>query len=293
MKRRRLLWVGGILAGLLVGLPVLLWSGYAALALYRHEHFYHGLPSSWWRRQVTRLGLHWVTPPPPTGTGRYLHVALALSQSRFAPVTNYLGISQLPDGTGLFGDPAAAPVLCDFIRDGDEDACLMAAQALSQMHLHPEVAIPALIAFLKEDRPPPYGEACSWAMGCLQNFGPQAAPAVPALLDRLNRKRRETVGDARREQLTALQALRAIDPDNMELLIGLLEHPSREIKQQTMITLSHQFGPKAKAAVPALVKMITQRDKREYLGLYRPAALTLLRIDPEAAHKAGVPKGYN
>jgi hypothetical protein len=290
MKRRRLLWAGGILAGLLVGVPVLLWSGYAALALMRHEHFYHGLPSSWWRRQFTwRRGYHEEDGSySSSGYERFDR----LSRSWIGPVTNYLGISQPPNGFAIFSDPAAAPVLCDLIRDGEVDTRLVAAECLARMQLHLEVVMPALIAELEKNQPRHHYRERLFAMSSLGRFGQQAAPAVPALLTLLNRKTRETDGDAQNEQHMALQTLCQIDPDNMELLIRLLEHPNRGIRESAVRTLGYQFGPKAKAAVPALVKMITERQKREYLGLYRAAALALLRIDPEAAHKAGVPKGY-
>jgi hypothetical protein len=290
MKPKRLLWAGGILTGLMVGVPLLLWSGYAVRALMRHEHFYHGLPSSWWQRQLTLMGPDY-DPQQGMVTGKYADFARKLARSQVAPVTDYIGLSYPCTGGGLYNDPAAVAVLCDFVRDGDERLRLGAAQQLSMMHLHPEIAIPALIAFLKEDYPraPPHQTDRLVAMSSLERFGPQAAPAVPALLALLNRKSKETDGDARNERRVAVQVLRTIDPDNMNLFIRLLEHSDWEIRSDAARMLGYHFGPKAKAAVPALVKMLGEKHSMSY----RDAALMLLRIDPEAAHKAGVPKGYN
>jgi HEAT repeat protein len=289
MKRRRLLWAGGVLAGLLVGVPVLLWSGYAVLALLRHEHFYHGLPSSWWRRQFSLIGPCWDPQQRTLVPRRYYHVADALSRSRFAPVTDYLGMGLPPNGVGIYTDPAAAPMLCDFIRDGDAYTRVIAAQSLAEMRLYPEVAVPELIAVLKEDLAVRPYRFTVVAMNGLARFGPEAVPAVPVLLDVLNWDRAKTDGDAKEAQRFALQTLRAIEPDNMDLLIRLLESPNWEVRADVAQTLGYRFGPKAKAAVPSLVRMLGERDNPMTA---RTAALALLRIDPEAAHKAGVPKGY-
>jgi hypothetical protein len=279
MKRKRLLWAGGILAGLLVGVPVLLWGSYAVLALLRHEHFYHGMPSSYWRWQSE----HW---------RKGMMVWPAWSRFLSKRVTDYFALSVSPGGTTFFDDPDAGPILCDFVRDRDPRLRLLALQSLSTMRLCPEVAIPALIAMLQDDRPPPPEDRIPYrrlaAMQYLGGYGPKAAPAVPALLDILNRKAREQDGDAQQEQLVALQALRAIEPDNMDLFVRLLEHPDPDIRMAAVGDLGGRFAPRAKPAVPAIVKLL----REPYDRIHRAAASALLRIDPEAAHKAGVLKGY-
>jgi hypothetical protein len=286
MKRKRLVWAGGILAGVLVGVPVLLWSGYALLALLRQEHFYHGLPSGWWRGQFAR----WRGYNDETAKiehGDYERID-RLSRSWVGPVTDYFAISQPLNGFAIFYDPAAAPVLCDLVRDGDVDTRLVAAEYLARKQLHPEIVVPAMIAVLEANRPPPHHRERLHAMLFLRAFGPIATAAVPALLNLLNGEFKGTAWDAKRERDLAMLSLRTIDPDNMDLFIRLLEHSDWEVRSDAARMLGYHLGPKAKAAVPGLVKMLGERHPVSH----RTAALMLLRIDPEAAHKAGVPKGY-
>jgi hypothetical protein len=288
MKRRRGIWAGGILAGLLVGVPLLLWGGYAVLALARHEHFYHGLPSSWWKRQLTVFGMRWDPQHHGVVMGRYFDYGQALSSSSIAPVAEYLGLSMPVNNGGLFSDPAASGVLCDFAQGGDEFWRLVALQQLSKMRLHPDLVIPELIAILKGDRPAPGPGTRTSVLGYLRDFGPTAAPAVPVIIDFLNGKIKAADGEARMDRLLGMQALRAIEPENMDMLIQLLESPYWEVRENAASTLGYNFGPKAQAAVPALLRVYEGKDPRAK----RAAALALLRIDPEAVHKAGVPKGY-
>jgi hypothetical protein len=285
---------------LLVGVPLLVWSGYAVLALLRHEHFYHGMPSSWWRWQYTLI-----RPKQVKGVNvetEYVKRAVALSGSAVGRVTDYIGISMNPSLPNFFNDPEAAPVLCDFIRDGDPDSRRMAAGICSQWRTYPEVVVPELIAVLKEDRPRKVFHilARQAAIGCLERYGPEAKAAVPLLLDCMNRNAKPSDGDAEDERSAAARALcqiehdsmdlliRMLEPDNVDLLIRMLEHPELQIWAGPGNSLGRQFGPKARAAVPALLKMYGSPDPHNK----RAAALALLRIDPAAAHKAGVPKGF-
>jgi hypothetical protein len=274
MKRKRLLWVGGILAGLLVGVPVLLWGGFAVLALLRHEHFYHGLPSSWWLSRINRFSETQAAWGP-------------VLRSPLAPVLEYTGVAFRPDKVSLWRDPAAADVLCDFIRDDPSGGRgLECAIRLScPPARHPEVAVPYLISFLEERCPKarpliPNGDRAAAAMA-LQRYGPEAKAAVPVLLDLLDR------GDTN-DQRHAFPALCAIEPENVDLPMRCLTHPAWEVRLAAARSLGDQLGAKAKAAVPALVKMYEASDPYTK----RAAALALLRIDPGAAYKAGVPKGY-
>jgi hypothetical protein len=290
MKRKRVGKVALILAGAVVAVPCLLWSGYAVLALLRHEHFYHGLPSSWWRRQLTLMAPEW-TPNGDVEVGRYAKFAGKLSASRFAPVTEYLGLS-LGSVGGPYKDPAAAGVLCDLVRDSENEYLhVCAAHYLSMMHLHPEVVVPALSDVLQQDRPrtDPYRLYRSLAMSSLERYGPEAKTAVPVLLDCLYRKAKPPDWDAQNERLNAARVLCQIEPENIDRFIRMLEHPDPEIRGYAVSTLSSRFGPKAKAAVPALLKMYGGKDP----NAKRAAAQTLLRIDPEAAYRSGVPKGYH
>jgi hypothetical protein len=57
--KRRLLWLGVGLVALPLAAVLLPWGWYAVPGLLRGEHFYEGLPSSYWRRQLTGSGNEW------------------------------------------------------------------------------------------------------------------------------------------------------------------------------------------------------------------------------------------
>jgi hypothetical protein len=52
--KHRWLWASILLLLLVIG-PLVPWGYYAAAGLVRGEHSYHGLPSSYWSRQVRNL----------------------------------------------------------------------------------------------------------------------------------------------------------------------------------------------------------------------------------------------
>jgi hypothetical protein len=266
VKRKRLLWAGGILAGLLIGVPVLLWSGYAVLALLRHEHFYHGMPASWWGHVTFWRGDH-------------LDLALRLSRSRIGRVTDYLGISEPLSARDMFENPDLAPILCDFVRSGGRNRCLGVAY-LSDLRLHPEVVVPELIAVLWKpqimwDDPPRTA-----AIGELQSFGPEARAATPLLLDLVYK-------GTQKEQRAALNALANIEWYNTDLFLELLNHPDADIGEAAIRRLSER-EPKAKEAIPRLVELIVRPKNDQERRLHQVAVEAVFAIDPEAARKAGV-----
>jgi HEAT repeat protein len=269
-KRRRLLWIAGILAGLLLGVPLLLWGGYAVLALLRQEHFFHGLPSSYWRRRVAE----WK---------RDGNAAEAWSASRWGRAAKYFGLAE--PTPKLWEDPAAAPMLCDIVRDGDPAERLWAATCLSALGMGAETAVPELIAALNDDPEERQQTDHVWAVQCLGEFRLRAKAAVPSILTLL-------WGPSFRwnhaEQQAALQAVLLIEPDNLDLVTELLTHTLPQICWKAADRLGGYFGPRAKGAVPALVDALND----EHDTVRHSAALALRRIDPQAAHKAGVPEGH-
>jgi hypothetical protein len=128
MKQRQLLWIGCLVA-ILVGLPVMLRTGYAAFCLLRGEHFYHGLPTSYWATATRRFASseRWLNDHP----------------TWFQEVVGWTGLGGEP---AIFShDPAAVRVLSDLLGDNDEDICTLAATSLGDIGPPANDAVPALL----------------------------------------------------------------------------------------------------------------------------------------------------
>src|SRR5437870_5216055 len=190
--RRR--WLLAVLAGLVLALPLLLWTGYAVLALLGHEHFYHGLPTSYWSMVVRRanedsdraMAAGCLGPAPPV--------------SRLDELLESVGLGW---GSGILnGDPATVPVLADLLGDDDQEVRWMAATALGAIGPPAETAVPALTRALGD----PYYLVRWTSADALGYIGPGARSAVPALT--------EALGDAEKDvRESAANALRTIDPE--------------------------------------------------------------------------------
>jgi hypothetical protein len=111
MKKRAVLLatIGGVT--LLLLMPV---GYYSFFALVRHEHFFHGLPSSHWGRAIKQ----WPHDSPPPSSIPYLDLFLT-----------YLGLRNNPAVLG--GDVAAVPVLLDLIWNADDQIASPATHALT------------------------------------------------------------------------------------------------------------------------------------------------------------------
>jgi hypothetical protein len=106
-----------VLIAIAVGLCLLMPVGYYGyFAWVRHEHFYHGLPSSRWGRAIKpRTALKSAPPSSIPYVDSFL---------------TYLGFRGEP--AVLSGDEAAVPVLLDLIWHPDDEISSPAAHALTQ-----------------------------------------------------------------------------------------------------------------------------------------------------------------
>ena len=118
------------------------------------------------------------------------------------------------------------------------------------------------------------------AINDLGSLGPRAKAAAPALLAALDRKDDVLCGPA----ATALVKIQA-DPDQaIPLLIGCLLDRERRGRPDVVEALG-EFGPKARAAVPVLIKLLADRSSKDITAA---VPIALKNIDPDAAAKAGV-----
>jgi HEAT repeat protein len=118
------------------------------------------------------------------------------------------------------------------------------------------------------------------AVNELGSLGPGAKPATPALIEVLKRKEDLLCGPA----AAALVQVQA-DPELViPALIDCLIDPDGHGRPDVVEALG-EFGPKAKAAVPLLVKLLEDHSSKE---IVRAVPQALRKIDPEAAARAGV-----
>ncbi len=129
-----------------------------------------------------------------------------------------------------------------------------------------------------------------WAAYGLRRIGPAAKAAVPQLELAL----KDDYGLVRVEAAKALWAI-SEHKSAIPALIGLLKAKEVETRVGAAEALE-RIGPKAKAAVPALLEALTDSGVAEYRGpasverksVNGAACKALRKIDPEAAKKAGI-----
>src|SRR5262245_11249736 len=125
------------------------------------------------------------------------------------------------------------------------------AAATLWAHISPEdrAAVPALIKALTDED----AQVRSQAAAALGEIGKEARPAVPALLKALN----DPAVRAR-----AVSALGSISPERATApaLIEAIKNPATRASAMTVLALG-RFGPAAKAAVPALIDAVKDKDR--------------------------------
>jgi hypothetical protein len=106
------------LASVAIAAPVIgPWTYYVALGLRRGDHFYHGVPTTYWRKAVSDYILEYTWARPPSLPVRLLR--------RLCPSSARPSI--------LNGDVAAVPVLADLLQDNDGRVRTLACIALGEI----------------------------------------------------------------------------------------------------------------------------------------------------------------
>jgi HEAT repeat protein len=131
-------------------------------------------------------------------------------------------------------------------------------------------ALPVLIDRLANDKD---GQVRLAVLDTLISLGPDAAPAVPALLETL----RTDVGgrgeEASHQDYRSAMALAGIGKPSVEGLISLLTHKKESVRAEVVMSLG-RIGPDAALAVAELIPLLA--DKNERIG--REAVVALGRI---------------
>lgn len=156
---------------------------------------------------------------------------------------------------GRMGSKAAVavPVLCHALRDKDPVVRERVAIALGK--IRSKVAVPALISVVT-DR---YYEDPRYAIWALGRIGPEAKAAVPALLKAYLHDKNTAVSSDAGDAL--LRIGDCIVPD----LVRVLDEDDEWVEGYYAAVLLGSLGPKAKDAVPALIRCLKAKkvDLRE------------------------------
>ncbi len=139
------------------------------------------------------------------------------------------------------------PVFTKILENGGDSERCDAAERLKEMGPCAAPALPALVNAVKNDS---YEFARCNAAEALGKIGPEAAPAIPALATALEEDESHYV------PARAAEALGKIgDPKAVPILIAALEREDDYVRMHAVWALE-TFGPKAKAAIPALVRVL-------------------------------------
>jgi HEAT repeat protein len=170
---------------------------------------------------------------------------------------------------------AAVPDLLA-VLGGDRGLSVREAAAYALGEIGPEATragcgadaiVPALAERLAHE-----GDLASWAGKALGRFGPAARPALPAL--------RRAVGSGTAADAVAQDVLSRLGPAGVAALADALENHDPVVPE-----LLRQIGPRGRAAIPALMGRLKDKD----LWSAYPAARALLAIDRKLATPVVVP----
>jgi HEAT repeat protein len=164
----------------------------------------------------------------------------------------------------------AVPALVDLLRGPDGGLPERAADALLEIRMPPDIAIPVLLEVLERSRL--VSTRCD-AAGLLGDLAEQARSAAPELVESLGRFQEE-------DWNCAVKALLRIDPrspDTIAALIRGLESANRNHRRVAAVHLG-EMGPAARSAIPALLAAVEDGSST----VYTEALWALPRVGCEA-----------
>jgi hypothetical protein len=164
-------------------------------------------------------------------------------------------------------------------RNGVYEYRLLGAYGFMALGVESRSTVPALMALLKDVDP----DVRATAAFTLQRLGPVASNALPSLIACLE----DPSYTVRYHAILGMGQIRQAPERVIPLLVGYLDKPldPRWAKlRNCAIGSLRQFGPLAKPAVPALLRLLED----SHSSIRSDVTAALKAIDPDAAVKAGV-----
>lgn len=182
---------------------------------------------------------------------------------------------------------AAVPHLLPFLEDGQREVRISALWAVGRFGADGKAAVPFLIKALEDKGVvnPKTGQTfAQLAANSLADIGPEATPAVPALIKALKADHRQLRGDA----IRALGWIGAKDPAVVPTLIAVLRDRNDTFFRSSAAVALARIGPEAKEAVPALLEALKAEDLKDENRIRgtRSAVMTALGHMGAAAKEA-------
>ncbi len=156
-----------------------------------------------------------------------------------------------------------ASVMETALKDADEATVTAAVDTLARLG---EAGVPKLVEALR------YESSRAKAIRILRKMGPQALPALDALVDLLKVDDREV----QREVMFALGDMEAAAKDAVPALMEVLKRSDNRLRYAAVYALG-RIGPEAIAGKPLVVQLLGSED--DFLAI--SAAWALARIDPK------------
>ena len=195
-------------------------------------------------------------PPLPQSTKEY-------------PFVDTRAYASLPASLDIQLNPFK-PVLLEALKSEKAQYRWMAAEELGKIGEDAKYAVEPLIHKLKDKD----ATVRRYSAEALGKIGHDAKDAVPELIATLN----DEDEWVRIKTIDALGSIGIADDDVVRVLIELLTDESNSIRKRAVRSLT-KFGPKAKAAVPALKDILEQRWISKYFR--RDVEYALEKIDTD------------
>jgi phosphotransferase system HPr-like phosphotransfer protein len=171
------------------------------------------------------------------------------------------------------GDASVAELIAG-LRSSDHGTRFSAVQQLENMGPRATSAIPALADVVQDPAQTPNLTISPSAAKALAAMGPDAAPAIPALVQAIKNEGRHNLAEPSVLSNQAGRALTKIGPASIPELTALLAHKGRTVRMTAAGALGN-MGPQAKDAVPALTEALND----EYELMRQWARVALDRIE--------------
>ncbi|MBI2827314.1 MAG: hypothetical protein HYX69_21790 [Planctomycetia bacterium] len=179
------------------------------------------------------------------------------------------------------------PDLVRLLEHRDREIRSRAVSALRLLGTRAKPALPLIMPWLQSD------DSGRWAqaIGLVQLIGPDAAEAVPAIAELLNKHGVELERNTAKMAISALFLDPAAAKQAVPGLIAIVEKQDGELRVAAIQALG-TIGPAAADAIPALEKLSSQGDKREVGEVTaHQAAEALKRIRGETEQSKEPPDG--
>lgn len=176
---------------------------------------------------------------------------------------------------------SAVPTLIENLKDENKRVRSHAAFLLGRIGPETKAAVPDLIETLK-DEDKDVRRAAAWTLG---NIGPDAKAAVPALIEALEDSYERLSFTAAESLVQIGLEFNAAIPlliESLPTLIEALNYESQYFRKRAAYALE-KIGPKAKAAVPNLIKLL--KNEKEEKDVRQAAAKALKKINTPEARK--------